>query len=130
MRFLALLSAFLALPILVGCPARRPVTDCTPNTTRCGPSGEPEVCSASHRWQPTAAEPCPEGSRCCLVTSLDPGGQVHACAPADGSACVEPLPGGQYAPPAPRPESKSCAQAEGARSGEAFDHGASAEAVP
>lgn len=127
-RFLALLSAFLALPILAACPARAPVTDCTPNTTRCSPDGtQPQVCSASRRWQPTATEPCPEGTACCLVTSLDPGGQVHACA--QSSACVEPLPGGQYAPPAPPPEATSTAgDWSPARSPDG--HGVSAEVIP
>lgn len=96
---------------LSGCgPARPPVTtgadECVPNATRCAEDGtQVFVCSASHRWQPTAAEPCPSGTACCTVTSLDPGGQVHACAPAD--ACVEPLPGGNYAPPAPPPEAET-----------------------
>lgn len=125
--FKAIVFAFL---MTSGCgPARPPVTtgadECVPSATRCSPGTDsrPEVCSASHRWQPTAAEPCPVGSACCLVTSLDPGGQVHACAPADRSACVEPVSGGAFTPPAPPPEPVSAGDWSLVRS-QVKDHGA------
>jgi hypothetical protein len=104
LNWLRLAKLPLMLFVLAACPARPPITDCEPGHTRCGPvSLQPEVCSASHRWRPTANESCPEGATCCLVVSIE-GGQIHACAPDDGSACVEPVPGGAYdRPAAPTP---------------------------
>lgn len=73
----AIVLGALAITALTGCPARPPITDCTPNATQCGPNG-PQVCSPERRWYDTAPEPCPEGSTCCLSASPD-GPPIHAC---------------------------------------------------
>lgn len=96
----ALVLAFIAVTALSGCPARPPVTDCTPNASQCSPAGRPQVCSPERRWYDTAAEPCPEGSQCCLAPS-DDGPPLHACVPA--TACLPeslaPAPGAPADPP-------------------------------
>lgn len=99
LNYFRLVKLPMLLFVLAACPARSPVTTCDPGSSRCGPvSLQPEICSASRRWVPTANESCPEGAACCLVTSIE-GGQIHACAPDDGSSCVEPVAGGAYARP-------------------------------
>jgi hypothetical protein len=35
---------------LAGCPDLVAPSGCTPNATRCAPSGAPEVCSPTQRW--------------------------------------------------------------------------------
>ena len=56
---------------LAGCPIVRegtllvtpgvpPVSGCTYQAERCN-GAMPEVCSASHRWWPSQAAPCPHG---------------------------------------------------------------------
>lgn len=66
----------LLLAALAGCPSLGPVTTCEPTTTRCSPTGNPEVCSGSRRW--TEVQACaasaPAGV-CCWV----PSQRVHSC---------------------------------------------------
>lgn len=62
--------------VLLGCPRLPPVSGCTPMTQRCGPSGWPEVCSASQRWEPAGDVSCTAAGGVCVVSE----GVAH-CAP-------------------------------------------------
>ena len=75
-RPLPLAAALLAL----GClrPMEPPVAHCTPLSQRCGPSGAPEVCSASERWH--RAGDLPSCGRVGGVCSVSDAGVAH-CAP-------------------------------------------------
>ena len=62
-----------------GChPALPPVAGCVAGVYRCAPSGAPEVCSASSRWEPAGDRSCASVGAVCVV---DDGGPAH-CAPA------------------------------------------------
>jgi hypothetical protein len=60
-------------------PGLPPVSNCTPEDTRCGEAG-PEVCSPTHRWTPANPEPCGDGEACCAVDA-GAGVMTHICAP-------------------------------------------------
>lgn len=63
-------------------PRLPPVSGCAPRAWRCSPSGRPEVCSATQRWEPAGDVPCSAVWARCVVAD---GGPAH-CAPADGGA--------------------------------------------
>lgn len=66
---------------LQGCPRLPPVSGCTPTAQRCGPSGHPEVCSASQRWEPAGDVSCAAVGGVCVLEA----GVAHcAPAPSDG----------------------------------------------
>lgn len=68
---------------LQGCSRLPPVSGCAPTSQRCGPSGYPEVCSASQRWEPAGDVSCVAVGGVCVVSA----GVAHcAPAPADGGA--------------------------------------------
>lgn len=68
---------------LQGCPRLPPVSGCTPTSQRCGPSGHPEVCSASQRWEPAGDVSCAAVGGVCVLEA----GVAHcAPAPSDGGA--------------------------------------------
>lgn len=72
----------LALAV-VGCPRLPPVSGCAPTSQRCGPSGHPEVCSASQRWEPAGDVSCAAVGGVCV---LEAGVARCAPAPSDGGA--------------------------------------------
>ena len=76
-----LMLALLALGAVTGCPRLPPVSGCTPTAQRCGPSGYPEVCSASQRWEPAGDVSCVAVGGVCVLAD-----GVARCAPADGGA--------------------------------------------
>ena len=85
------LSVVLPLGVaLYGCPASRQLTrpalgqvdGCEPRSTRCSPTGRPQVCSGSRRWTDADAV-CALGVNvsavCCLTRSPVTGAELHAC---------------------------------------------------
>jgi len=102
MRFLAMLNAFLALPILAACPGTAtPERVCESNTSSCI-DGRPSVCLSTGRWRDTnPLESCPATTTCCLIQGIE-GRAIHACALPD--QCL-PEGTGQptYAPPSDVP---------------------------
>lgn len=72
----------LLLPVLflMGCPGMAKPDGCPPWAMRCGPHGEPQVCSGTQRWTP-ADRPCADnGAVCCRTTS--PSDKIlYACVP-------------------------------------------------
>jgi len=82
LALLVLLWAGLAVE-LQGCPRLPPVAGCAPTAQRCGPSGHPEVCSASQRWEPAGDVSCAAVGGVCVLEA----GVAHcAPAPSDGGA--------------------------------------------
>lgn len=70
-----------------GCaPRLPPVAGCAPTAQRCGPSGTPEVCSASQRWEPAGDLPCAAVGAVCVESD---GGLAHCAAARDGGADAE-----------------------------------------
>lgn len=119
MRYrLALLSAFLALPMLAACPGTTaPERVCESNTSSCI-DGRPHVCLSTGQWRDTnPLEPCPATTACCLITGID-GRPIHACALAD--QCL-PESTGQptYAPPGDAPVTTKAARLQTAGGGDA-----------
>ena len=48
-------------------PRLPPVSGCVPAATRCSDAGEPQVCSASQRWEPAGDAPCSDLGAVCVV---------------------------------------------------------------
>lgn len=68
------------------CASLPPAEGCTPRSTRCSPSGRPQVCSASTRWTNVSETACASvDAVCCAATDPD-GHPTHACIPA--TACA------------------------------------------
>lgn len=79
-----LVAATFAFTVIPGC---LPKPDgCTPGTTRCSPSGEPQTCSPGERWTTRLGlVPCAEmadaGNVCCLTRGVYTGNPIHSCVP-------------------------------------------------
>ena len=69
-----------------GChPALPPVAGCVAGVYRCAPSGAPEVCSASSRWEPIGNAPCSRVGAVCVAPT---DGPAH-CARAQSDAAAD-----------------------------------------
>jgi len=85
-----LVLTVVCLAALTGCPRLPDPDGCTPVTTRCGPRGDPQVCSQSQRWAP-ASRPCADlGAVCCRTVSAYGTNERHACVP-QGRCLPEPV---------------------------------------
>ena len=70
----------------IGChPNLPPVAGCVAGVYRCAPSGAPEVCSASSRWEPIGNAPCSRVGAVCVAPT---DGPAH-CARAQSDAAAD-----------------------------------------
>lgn len=86
--------ALLALVTLSACPSLPKPDGCPPWAMRCGPNGEPQVCSGTQRWTP-ADRPCADNGAVCCRTIGANGKEQSACVPQ--ASCLPDLPPAEVA---------------------------------